>query len=97
MLTARASASFTVVPTLGFVRACSIWMIMPRLTPERAARASRVKPRSPRQRLRLRASDCVSWSRSVMVHPIYSMTQSNALHYGVLNHTVHHTVLRGSA
>lgn len=64
MLTPSASASFTVVPTLGFVRACSIWMIMPRLTPARAARASRVKPRSLRQRLRFRASAWVNCSRS---------------------------------
>lgn len=96
MLTPRASASFTVVPTLGFVRACSIWMIMPRLTPERAARASSVSPRSPRQRLRLRASDCVSWSRSDTFRPIFWMTESNTVHYGVVHSNVHCTVLRGS-
>ncbi|CAM5361227.1 hypothetical protein SALBM217S_02062 [Streptomyces griseoloalbus] len=67
--TPSASPILTTVPMLGLVRACSIWMSMPRLTPARAASMSRVKPRSVRQRLTLRARDRVSRSRSATFRP----------------------------
>lgn len=69
MLTPSASPIFTTVPMLGLVLACSIWMSMPRLTPARPASTSRVKPRSVRHRLTLRASDWVSRSRSDTFRP----------------------------
>ena len=69
MLTPSASPILTTVPMLGLVRACSIWMSMPRLTPARPASVSSVKPRSVRQRFTLRARDWVSRSRSDTFHP----------------------------
>lgn len=71
MLMPSASPILTTVPRLGLVLACSIWISMPRLTPARAASVSRVKPRSVRQRLTLRARDWVRRSRSDTFRPIF--------------------------
>src|SRR5690606_39255966 len=71
--TPRASPILTMVRMLGLVRACSIWMSIPRLAPARAARVSRVKPRSVRHRLTLRPRDRVSSSRSDTVRPFPSV------------------------
>jgi hypothetical protein len=43
METPSAVASRQIVATLGLVRACSTWESMPLLTPDRAARSSRVQ------------------------------------------------------
>ncbi len=99
MLTPRASPIFTTVPRLGLVRACSIWMSMPRLTPARAASASRVKPRSVRQRLTLRARDWVSRSRSATFRPcVGSLVRTTRCGpwTAVGRPRVHRTVLRGA-